>query len=807
MAQRALTVLSGLAKGKVFPLSADRVTVGRDDASTIVFDDNDISREHAVLTLAGDNYSLKDLQSRNGTRVNGQRIQEKLLVPGDRIQFGLVEARYEATQPAVPKPAPAVQVTVPQVRVAPPSPPAAPPPPRPAPPASPPPAPKPVVPSAEEQRLRAELSARVTRVEELTTQNQQLAGQVATLRQQLEQAQKPPTQLAEARQAAQQVEELTNQLRAAKEQAAAQLASVRQEADKVLARSGEQTARLEELGRQNQQLTAQLATAQQSLATQQKVAEDSAAELQKMRGELSAQLDAVRRELTTAQEQTAAQVAVARQEADRELAALRTELAETRVQAGRVADVSRQRDELSAQLTEQRQLTEREAARVQELTLAQAAAQAQLTGTRTDWEEARRRLAQSEQLEQQNRILATQLAALRMELGEVRKQLADRAANPPAPAPAKEPPLVVKPVRLAQPLTRLRETLAARPPVESEPLPAPPKPGLTPAGAKVLADERVAEFERVQSALRETGAQLEKLGGQDAAGLDLTEQKQNIATRLKALQARLTETVNQEVDKALTALRRVREDLAGVRADLSRLASASTSAGTAPTAEARPQRGGLKRWIAVAGGVAVVLVAASVMAWRGTRTPPLTTVAAVESDMLPVMPPEALATPYNDPKGRFVCQVPRGWTAEELPDEQRSRVKFVSGQDEIRVTSYGSDWPALRLRDDNREAENAITSLLRLDNQEGAYAEVMSRETRQVDQAPAYQMDMKLAVGETSWQARVVYYRQLGREHIIVLYIRSLDQEEYLKLALERFLTSFQSVGEKEQAALAAPAP
>ena len=61
----------------------------------IVIDDPSVSGRHAQLQLTGEIYRIKDLDSTNGTRVNGVPITETGLRFDDRIRFGAVEARFE----------------------------------------------------------------------------------------------------------------------------------------------------------------------------------------------------------------------------------------------------------------------------------------------------------------------------------------------------------------------------------------------------------------------------------------------------------------------------------------------------------------------------------------------------------------------------------------------------------------------------------------------------------------------------------------------------------------------------------------
>src|SRR5256886_16735528 len=72
-------------------LTADPISVGRDPKSDIVLDDRRVSRRHAEVRLRLGRYTLYDLQSTNGTFVNGRRIAEMVLSDEDRITIGGAE--------------------------------------------------------------------------------------------------------------------------------------------------------------------------------------------------------------------------------------------------------------------------------------------------------------------------------------------------------------------------------------------------------------------------------------------------------------------------------------------------------------------------------------------------------------------------------------------------------------------------------------------------------------------------------------------------------------------------------------------
>jgi pSer/pThr/pTyr-binding forkhead associated (FHA) protein len=89
-------ILTTEAQGKVAYEFAERsITIGRAPDNMIVIDDPSVSSRHAQLGLSGETYRLKDLDSTNGTKVNGVPIAETVLRFEDRIRFGAIEARFE----------------------------------------------------------------------------------------------------------------------------------------------------------------------------------------------------------------------------------------------------------------------------------------------------------------------------------------------------------------------------------------------------------------------------------------------------------------------------------------------------------------------------------------------------------------------------------------------------------------------------------------------------------------------------------------------------------------------------------------
>ncbi len=90
-----LSVLSGPATGQEFLLNKKRNTIGRGKNNTIMISDLAMSRQHLEIAENNDqSYTLIDLQSANGTRLNGTAIEEAELMHGDRVEAGKTEVQF-----------------------------------------------------------------------------------------------------------------------------------------------------------------------------------------------------------------------------------------------------------------------------------------------------------------------------------------------------------------------------------------------------------------------------------------------------------------------------------------------------------------------------------------------------------------------------------------------------------------------------------------------------------------------------------------------------------------------------------------
>ena len=97
MAGAALVILNGEFEGMRYPLSAEETLIGRNPTTDVTLLDENISREHALILRDADNgsYTIEDLQSTNGTKVNGKAVRSKALAHGDQIQVGHTIFRFE----------------------------------------------------------------------------------------------------------------------------------------------------------------------------------------------------------------------------------------------------------------------------------------------------------------------------------------------------------------------------------------------------------------------------------------------------------------------------------------------------------------------------------------------------------------------------------------------------------------------------------------------------------------------------------------------------------------------------------------
>lgn len=87
--------LTDAASGRTWRIGVPSTVIGRDETTAdLVLNDTNVSRRHAELKRADGRWSICDLGSTNGTRVNGMRVTEQPLTSGDTISLGLISLTF-----------------------------------------------------------------------------------------------------------------------------------------------------------------------------------------------------------------------------------------------------------------------------------------------------------------------------------------------------------------------------------------------------------------------------------------------------------------------------------------------------------------------------------------------------------------------------------------------------------------------------------------------------------------------------------------------------------------------------------------
>src|SRR6516164_4909720 len=113
-----LVLLSAGLTGQVHELKVDKTTVGRVDDNTFQIPEPSVSSHHCEILLRGSDVVVHDLNSTNGTFINGEKVTESVLKPGQVLRLGQIEMRLEtdstpsssptpSSTPSTPSPTPA----------------------------------------------------------------------------------------------------------------------------------------------------------------------------------------------------------------------------------------------------------------------------------------------------------------------------------------------------------------------------------------------------------------------------------------------------------------------------------------------------------------------------------------------------------------------------------------------------------------------------------------------------------------------------------------------------------------------------
>ena len=91
--------------GRACELHTDRTTVGRVEDNTFQIADPSVSSHHCEVHLRGSDIFIRDLNSTNGSFINGNKIEESVLKPGEVLRLGQVELKLEVEGAAATAPA------------------------------------------------------------------------------------------------------------------------------------------------------------------------------------------------------------------------------------------------------------------------------------------------------------------------------------------------------------------------------------------------------------------------------------------------------------------------------------------------------------------------------------------------------------------------------------------------------------------------------------------------------------------------------------------------------------------------------
>src|SRR6266704_1630687 len=99
-----LVILSEAQKGRSHELSVDKTTIGRVEDNTFQIAEPSVSSHHCEVLLRGTEVLIRDLNSTNGTFINGEKITEAVLKPGQSLRLGHIELWLDNGSTPAPQP-------------------------------------------------------------------------------------------------------------------------------------------------------------------------------------------------------------------------------------------------------------------------------------------------------------------------------------------------------------------------------------------------------------------------------------------------------------------------------------------------------------------------------------------------------------------------------------------------------------------------------------------------------------------------------------------------------------------------------
>ena len=97
-----LVILTQGLTGRAHELNVDRTTIGRVEDNLFQIAEPSVSSHHCEVHLRGEEILIRDLNSTNGTFINGEKITESTLKPGQTLRLGNVELKLDAPGAAAP---------------------------------------------------------------------------------------------------------------------------------------------------------------------------------------------------------------------------------------------------------------------------------------------------------------------------------------------------------------------------------------------------------------------------------------------------------------------------------------------------------------------------------------------------------------------------------------------------------------------------------------------------------------------------------------------------------------------------------
>ena len=98
--------------GRTHELKADKTTIGRVEDNTFQIAEGSVSSHHCEVLLRGSDVVVRDLNSTNGTYINGEKVSESVIKPNQILRLGQIEMRLETDAPSAPAKKPLDQTLV-----------------------------------------------------------------------------------------------------------------------------------------------------------------------------------------------------------------------------------------------------------------------------------------------------------------------------------------------------------------------------------------------------------------------------------------------------------------------------------------------------------------------------------------------------------------------------------------------------------------------------------------------------------------------------------------------------------------------